>query len=584
MKTLLSLFALCSLTHASLATTISADTLLRQWGTYYGGSSSDGISSIAVDASGNIYVCGSTSSTNPNVIATTGSHQPNLAGGTDAFIVKFNSAGVRIWGTYYGGTQNEDASDIAVDHNGDIVVVGGTHSTTGIATAGAHQTTYGGGDSYMGDGFIVKLNSDGVSLWATYYGGSSHDVCPYVAIDNQNNIVIGGVTDSPNNIATPGAHQQTPGGSYDSFVAKFNPAGVRLWGGYYGGSSYDWNGMVAVDNSNNIILEGSTQGSVGVLSTQGSHQPNYGGGSFDLFIVKFNSSGVRQWGTYYGGTGGDYDGYGLSTDILNNIYCTGDADSPNAIATPGSHQSFFGGSRDGFLAKFDSNGVRQWGTYYGGSGVENIMHWQMTQPGINGLYIYGTTNSTNNISSPNAYQPNLAGGTDVFIVKFNSAGIRTWGTYYGGSGNDNGGGQTVTNDGTIYAVGGTSSTNVIGVGGFQSIYGGGTSDGFIAKFSNIVTDVKETGYGKPIQFTLAQNYPNPFNPTTTIRYDLPMSSHVKLTIFDPLGREVATLVDEEMKAGSYEVKWEAGNVASGVYFCRMQTDEFVATKKLLLLK
>lgn len=569
-----------------------ADTLTRLWGTYYGGSNGDGISSTAIDAYGNVFVCGTTTSADPNVIATNGSHQPNLAGGSDAFIVKFNSAGVRIWGTYYGGTGNDDADDLVVDYNGDIIIVGGTRSTSGIATAGSHQTIYGGGDSYMGDGFIVKFDSAGTRIWGTYYGGSTHDVCPSVSIDNDNSIIVGGITDSPNNIATTGSHQQTTGGSYDTFLAKFTSTGVRLWGSYYGGSSYDWGGWIVVDSNNNIVLEGCTQGSIGVISTPGSHQQNYGGGSFDHFIVKFNSAGIRQWGTYYGGTGGDYDGYGLTIDQLNNIYFTGNTDSPNAIATAGSHQSSFGGNRDGYLVKFDSAGVRQWGTYYGGTGVEVIgTTGGVTQPVISAIYLYGTTNSTNNIASSNAYQLSLAGENDTFIAKFDANGLRLWGTYYGGSGNDVASQLTFTSAGTINVAGSTTSTNVIGVGGFQSTYGGGTGDGFIAKFSNIVTDVEESLNDNPIVFTLIQNYPNPLNPSTTIKYQIPEMSFVTLKVYDVLGNEIAALVNEEKPIGSYVVEFNAATLPSGVYFYQLkampnggQAGGYLETKKMILLK
>lgn len=88
----------------------------------------------------------------------------------------------------------------------------------------------------------------------------------------------------------------------------------------------------------------------------------------------------------------------------------------------------------------------------------------------------------------------------------------------------------------------------------------------------------------PTEFALRQNYPNPFNPTTTIKYDLPKDSRVSLKLFNILGQEVATLVNEEQKAGYKSVEWNANNFASGVYFYHIQAGDFVATKKLLLLK
>ncbi|HUI30734.1 MAG TPA: T9SS type A sorting domain-containing protein [Candidatus Acidoferrales bacterium] len=78
--------------------------------------------------------------------------------------------------------------------------------------------------------------------------------------------------------------------------------------------------------------------------------------------------------------------------------------------------------------------------------------------------------------------------------------------------------------------------------------------------------------------------PNPFNPTTMIDYQLPVVSHVTLKIFDVLGREVATIVDEKKMPGTYEVKFDGSKFASGVYFCRMNAGNYVSTRKLLLLK
>ncbi|HKB86828.1 MAG TPA: T9SS type A sorting domain-containing protein, partial [Ignavibacteriaceae bacterium] len=88
----------------------------------------------------------------------------------------------------------------------------------------------------------------------------------------------------------------------------------------------------------------------------------------------------------------------------------------------------------------------------------------------------------------------------------------------------------------------------------------------------------------PTKYELEQNYPNPFNPTTTIKYQLPEKNHVSLRIYDILGDLVKTLVDEEQAPGYYSVSWNAGGLASGVYFYRVISGSFVSTKKLMLLK
>ena len=85
-------------------------------------------------------------------------------------------------------------------------------------------------------------------------------------------------------------------------------------------------------------------------------------------------------------------------------------------------------------------------------------------------------------------------------------------------------------------------------------------------------------------YYLSQNYPNPFNPSTVISYQLPVNSKVSLKIYDLLGREVATLVNEEQSAGWKEVEWNASNIASGIYFYKLQADNFIETKKMLVIK
>ncbi len=90
--------------------------------------------------------------------------------------------------------------------------------------------------------------------------------------------------------------------------------------------------------------------------------------------------------------------------------------------------------------------------------------------------------------------------------------------------------------------------------------------------------------GIPQSFTLSQNYPNPFNPTTTIEFSLPQSANVTLKVFNILGQEVATLLNGVQRAGKYTIRFDASRLASGVYLYRLQADNFVETKKLMLLK
>jgi hypothetical protein len=327
---------------------------VRQWGTYYGGTNEDWCYSLDVDGSGNIYITGTTMSSNN--IATAGSHQSTYGGDySDAFLAKFNSSGVRQWGTYYGvsgtGETSSPGTDVgisvSVDPSGYVYLAGFTYST-GLATAGSYQSSLAG----ESDAYIVKFNSSGVRQWATYYGGSDEEFASRIDNDASGNIYLSGLTFSTAGIATTDAHQTThAGGELDGFLVKFNSSGARQWGTYYGGSDYEENAHIIVENDNKIHLVGGSYSTSGI-ATAGSHQSTYGGGWGDGFWVEFNSSGSRQWGTYYGGNGEDVVNH-FCVDSNGDYYLCGSTTSSSNIATEDGHQTEVGmGESAAFLVKF----------------------------------------------------------------------------------------------------------------------------------------------------------------------------------------------------------------------------------------
>ncbi|MBP9068536.1 MAG: SBBP repeat-containing protein [Bacteroidia bacterium] len=396
--------------------------------------------------------------------------------------------GIRIWGTYYGGTGGESTMNSAVDANGNVYTSGTTSSNNGnsIATVGSHQATYGGGQD---NAFIAKFNASGVRQWATYYGGPTREFGISLALDNTGaNVYLCGhsLSSVGNVIATPGAHQTTFGGFWDAFLVKFNSNGIRQWGTYYGDTGMEHGNGVGTDAAGNVYLCGKTDAATtNFIATAGCHQPGFGGVE-DCFLVKFNSSGVRQWGTYYGGTGSDV-ARGIHVEANGDIFLTGWTDNsvPNVIASPGSHQNAYGGgSYDAFLTKFNTNGVRQWGTQYGGGGTDQAYDCAVDLLG--NVYMSGKTQSTQSISTVGCHQLNYGGGGyDVFLASFTAAGVRNWGTYYGGSGDEESWGCSVHKSGHIFVTGLTSSntgTIIATVSSHQPNHGGSTWDCFIAQF------------------------------------------------------------------------------------------------------
>lgn len=446
------------------------------WGNYLGGAALDYQTTMHVDANDNIYVGGYTFSTSN--IATTGVYQTTLSGSFDSYIIKSNTSGTIQWGTYFGGSNVDVVYALTTDAAGNIYAGGDTFSTSNIATAGAHQTVYGGG---VDDCMIFKFTPAGQRIWSTYYGGLEHDIIGSLTIDNNNDLIITGHTDSNNNIATAGAYNTIYATSYDCIVAKFDSAGVLQWGTYYGDTGIDEGWGIACDELNNIYVTGFTSSLFNI--TSGSpHQSTYGGGSNDAYIAKFNAAGNNLiWGTYYGGNGEDaatalrYNGAGM-------IYIVGNTNSTVNISTAASHQSTIASAEDGYFAKFDINGVQQWGSYFGGDESDYI--YDLFINSNQEILFCGNTLSTYGISTTGAYQQTIANTSnyDAFLAKFSGSGNQLIGTYYGGIESENSRAISMDSQGKVYLAGETTSS--VGVSNASSTYTNynGAQDAFMAKF------------------------------------------------------------------------------------------------------
>jgi hypothetical protein len=453
------------------------------WATYYGGSNWDTGSEIATDVSGDALVVGTTWSTDFPV--TPGAYQTLVGGNSDAYVVKFNPNGGRLWATYYGGGKDDTGDGIATDAASNVVITGGTASTNFPVTIGAFQTLA----AAFGDVFVVKLNPAGLQVWATYYGGNNNDNGYAIATDAASNVVITGSVSSTNFPVTAGAFQPAKGSgafTYDAFVVKFNSAGGQMWSTYYGGSNDDQGYAIAVDATGNIIITGGSS-STDFPVTPTAFQTTSGAFG-DAFVVKITPAGSRLWATYYGGNDSD-EGYGIATDAAQNIVINGNTTSTDLVTSAASFQPAYGGGPvDAFIVKFNSAGGQLWATYHGGNNWERSSACAIDQN--SNIYVLGEWEDMNNGNFPMntcALQKTFSGTIeDWYVTKFNSNGKRICSTFIGGTGEidlDNGGGGIATFANYVYITGNIySGTFPVTSGAFQTAFAGGNSDAIVAKF------------------------------------------------------------------------------------------------------
>ncbi|MDZ4666448.1 MAG: SBBP repeat-containing protein [bacterium] len=445
------------------------------WATYFGGTYYENGNSIATDTLGNIYTTGYTYSASN--IATNGAFQSVYGGFNDGFILKFLENGQLCWATYYGGENNDYCYDISISKQGHVIVAGLTGSVAGIASSNAFQDTLWG----VTDAFVVKLSQAGTRIWSSYFGGDLFDYGYGITSDENNNIILSGYSSSLYGVSSTGAYQTSNGGGNDGFLAKFNASGGLIWSTFYGGLGNEYANGITSDLLGNIYLAGFTS-SANAIASLNVYQPALSGSgtSDDAFLVKFSPNGTRIWGTYFGGEGNE-DGRSVMVDKAGFVYLTGSIQSALNIASMGALQSVYKGEGDGFLAKFDSSGLRIWSTYFGDNG--NDYSNKVIQDKVGDLVLCGFTSSETGMSTINTHQLTNKGGFDALITKFDTSGFIIWSTYYGGLSGDFGYNVAIGLQNYIYFTGLTTSTSFITTTGSWQPSIGGTNDAFIVSMT-----------------------------------------------------------------------------------------------------
>ena len=531
--------------YTTIKYTLEGDTL---WCKRYNGipNSYDRSTSLALDESGNAYVTG--------VSNASGS-------GEDYATVKFNSSGDLIWVSRYNGSlsKRDWPTSIAVDPDQNVYVTGGSENSD---TSSRYAT--------------LKYNLNGNLLWQKFYSSTSGmgGGATFLTKTPDDDVLVTGSSDNEN------------------VTLKYNSDGNTIWVSehHFPGERYDATSMI-VDASGNSYIAGWT----GVDWWHGSTR-NYA-------TIKFNSDGDTVWTRLYDNEDGWDEARSIVCDETGNAYVTGQSNGNYATI------------------KYDNDGDTFWIKNYNGPNDGYDMASVIVLDSDGNVFVTGTSEG-------------VGTGLDYTTIKYNGDGEPTGVNRYNGLGNsdDEVVSMTIDSEESIYIVGKSRGLNgdfdivtikytnngdvewisrfdasdvsaglfaddypcAIKVSSYNAIYVAGSSEWpnsgkaiyTLIRYNQATTQVANETNINPTEFALEQNYPNPFNPTTTFRYSIPTQSKVIIKVFDILGNEIATLVDEEKPAGTYNVEFTIDNLqlSSGVYFYQLRAGNYVITKKMLLLK
>ncbi|MCI0450072.1 MAG: T9SS type A sorting domain-containing protein [Chlorobi bacterium] len=475
----------------------------------------------------------------------------------DIVTIRYNpDSGDSVWVNRYDGSSNDDrVTSITCDNNA-VYVTGWSFTPSR-------------------DIIVIKYDAaTGSRLWVRTYNGTANggDYGFAIAVDGSGNVYATGRSDV--------------GGSQKFTTLKYDASGnlAAGWPSVYTAAlstSFDEAHAVKVDGSGNVYVTGKS-------GTPG-----------DFLTLKLDAGGAVLWGKKHNGTQNAEDnalklvldnsstnvyvgGYSFRQGFVQNYvvirYSTATGDS-SAFATYDNVQNI-----DILTDMKIDNSNNVFVTGYSTSATAFDYATLKYNSALSQQWVARTTNSGNDfatsLSVDNAngnvyvtgYSIGSGSGFDYLTVSYNSSGSLNWQVRVNGTANagDFGAGVHASDTDHIYVTGNINTTaNGVGI--------------YTIRYSKILGITPISGE-VPSSFALRQNFPNPFNPVTSIHFDIPKSSFVRISVYDIMGREVEVLANETVSAGKYEAKWDGSKYASGIYFYTLSAGDFLQTKKMVLAK
>lgn len=485
-----------------------------QWITRIASTLQDTAYSISTDGLNNLYLAvkaGTITLYNADGTAYTNTI---TASGQDGFVVKYNSAGFVQWGCSFGGSGNTDtAFSIQADSDGNTYVAGAYGTGTNTVTVYNSDNTLFT-QSYVVSAVLVKFNTSGFGIWTQFLRGTTTSATGRgLSIDKFNNVYLSGNTVSaqPLNVFyndyTPYLTLVTTG-TQDAFVAKYSPSLKPQWiARITSTGTTDLGYSVLSDSSGNVYAVGTyTAGSGGAVTIWNANSSSFGSltnaGSGSIFVVKYDKDGAVLWATRIDGLGADTS-LQAAMDSSNNLYVSGYSGGGSGNITPyNSDGSAFTGivpggglNNDAYIVKYNSAGVVQWTAKMFASGNSDDLINGIATDTSGNVYVTGSyTTATFTAYSSNgvAFGTTLAnaGGQDIFVVKYDSAGTVQWlARVASTSTSEQGNGIAADASGNVYIaaqyIGTVTAYNSDGLASaLPTLSSAGSSDGLLVKYNS----------------------------------------------------------------------------------------------------
>jgi hypothetical protein len=422
----------------------------------------------------------------------------------DVLLIQTDSDGNTEWARTYGGPDNDAGFCVKPTSDSGFVVCG-FFTGEGRATS---------------DGYIIKTDALGDTIWTGRYGGSGDESFAEITQTSDGGYIAAGNKTEPDGYHT------------DVYVVKTDSVGEVIW-------SREYDNPSLTDHANSVLQ--TSDGGFVICGVKGGI-----GTAFDMWLIKTDSSGNVEWSRTYGGDGYDA-GYSVDQTSDGGYIVAG---YKTILVAPYHH--------DMYLVKTSSDGTVQWERTFGESESDCAQSIRETSDG--GFIAAGL------MESP------VREDCDIYVVKTDSNGDLQW--FDTISINDNDVGYCVRQtDDDNFVIAGSNFT-------FDYIF----NAFLLKMRPAMVGIEGETVNVTPDQIRLPRNYPNPFNSETQIEFYLSENSDVKVEVFNILGEKVDILLNAPLSAGRYSVRWDASDQPSGVYFYRINMDGNSFSKKMLFLK